>query len=646
MSEARLNDKIVPSLIETLFERLGEQENLELEFKASQNALPNSIWETISAFANTKGGWIVLGIEENDSRVEIKGISDASSLLDNFNSSIRNPKKKSFSVCGADDAKVEELDGKQIIILRIPAASRKNRPVHLGDNPYRGTFLRRHSGDYKCNKQEVDQMMREASVDSATSTILSKYDLDDLDADTLNRYRRRYQTSQPASIFNSYDDREFLRAVGGFRRNRDSGREGLTVAGLLMFGKEVSLREWRSRHLIDFRIISHADESEDKRWDDRIAWQGNLFEAYELIYPKLIKSQPIPFKLEQGVRVDNPPSHIALREALVNLLVHADYAEPDASLITQSPDGYLFRNPGSSRVLETDLLAGNRSDPRNPELVSIFRYIGVCDEGGTGIPKIIGAWKSLGFKIPTIDIGTERYEFSIGLRQVHLISEEDQIWLGTLGSSLIEAEQLALVMAKYDGDVDNFRLRQVTNQHPADITKVLRGLKTRNLLKMIGSGHRAKYELGDSAIGNLFFSLAPSAGNEDDYRSRITYDDTHTTKEGNHTTNEDSHITKRPYSLIDSTEVWAELEELALPIRAKQRAKPEDRELTILKLLLVAPLAMKELILLTGLSKANLHERLQSLIRKGEASFLHPDQPSHPLQKYCVATDPAEHNKN
>jgi ATP-dependent DNA helicase RecG len=633
MLETQSNDKIVPSLLETLYERLGEQENLELEFKASQNALPKNIWETVSAFANTKGGWIILGIDENENNVEINGVSDASALLDTFYSLLRNPQKISFSVCGANDAKVEDLGDKQIVILRIPAASRKNRPVHVGNNPYGGTYLRRNSGDYKCNKQEVDQMMREASADSATSTILHKYDLDDLDTDTLNRYRRRYQTSQPASTFNSYNDKEFLRAIGAYRRNRDSGQEGLTVAGLLMFGKEVSLREWRARHLIDYRLISHENELEDRRWDDRTAWQGNLLGAYELIYPKLIKSQPIPFRLEQGVRVDDPPSHVALREALVNLLVHADYAEPDASLIIQSPESYHFRNPGSSRVLETDLLKGNRSDPRNPELVSMFRFIGVCDEGGTGIPKIIRAWRTLGFKNPTIDIGTERYEFSIKLRHVHLISEEDQIWLGTLGANWNEAEQLALVMAKHDGDVDNFRLRQLTNQHPADVTKVLRNLKSRNLLKMIGSGHKAKYELGNSAIDNLFFSLTPRSDIDSSY---TTKDDSYTTKSDNHTTKGESYATKISYVLIDAEEVWNELESSALTLKGRQRAKPEERELSILQLLEIAPLSMQELRKLTGLSKAYLHQRLQSLIQKSEVVFLHPQQPSHPSQKYCV----------
>jgi ATP-dependent DNA helicase RecG len=91
----------------------------------------------------------------------------------------------------------------------------------------------------------------------------------------------------------------------------------------------------------------------------------------------------------------------------VNLLVHADYAETDASLIVRSPDGYFFRNPGSSRVSEFDLLAGDRSDPRNPELVRMFRYIGLAEEAGSGMPKIIRAWRELGFVLPDIDVGTD-----------------------------------------------------------------------------------------------------------------------------------------------------------------------------------------------------------------------------------------------
>jgi hypothetical protein len=62
---------------------------------------------------------------------------------------------------------------------------------------------------------------------------------------------------------------------------------------------------------------------------------------------------------------------------------NGDCAESQASLIVQSLDGYLLRNPGSSRISEADLLTGDRSDPRNPVLVRMFRLIGLAAEAST-----------------------------------------------------------------------------------------------------------------------------------------------------------------------------------------------------------------------------------------------------------------------
>lgn len=350
-------------------------------------------------------------------------------------------------VCGADDATVEEVDGKQLLVIRVPAASRKDRPVFIGRNPYDGTYLRRNSGDYRCTKQEVDRMMREASDVAADSAILPGYTLDDLDLDALTRYRRRYQTEDPGSPWNGYDDLRFLQALGAHRRDRQTGQEGFTVAGLLLFGSREALRDWRGRHLIDFRRLPE-DGSAQERWSDRVAWERHIFGAFEAIYPRLVRDLPNPFRLQQGVRRGEGPAQIAMREALVNLLVHADYSESKASLVFRHDQGCDFRNPGNSRVPSSDLLSGDRSDPRNPILVAAFRYIGLADEAGTGIPKILRAWREMGFNTPQIDVGTERYEFTLRLRYIHLLSEEDRAWLTALGSPAAESMRLALVHAK------------------------------------------------------------------------------------------------------------------------------------------------------------------------------------------------------
>jgi predicted HTH transcriptional regulator len=182
-------------------------------------------------------------------------------------------------------------------------------------------------------------------------------------------------------------------------------------------------------------LISIEDDS-DKRWDDRIPWEGHLFGAFETIYPRLTKGLATAFQLQGATRVDESSVHVVLREALVNLLIHADYAVPKALLIVRQPSSFLFRNPGSSRISEFDLLHGDRSDPRNPELVRMFRFIGLAEEAGTGIPKIIRAWRELGLEMPKIDAGTERYEVKLLGRKKYYIQ-------GKVLSSLITSGRIS-----------------------------------------------------------------------------------------------------------------------------------------------------------------------------------------------------------
>ncbi|HEY8284478.1 MAG TPA: RNA-binding domain-containing protein, partial [Chloroflexota bacterium] len=318
-----MSEAAIALLLERLRERLESDEGLELEFKAARDALPRDLWPTMSAFANTNGGWIVLGVGEHKDALTVQGVVNTGRLLQNFHNDLRNRSKISHPICGADDASVEHIGDKQVIVIRVHAASRKDRPVYVNGNPYEGTYVRRHAGDYHCTKPEVDRMMREASSSTADSTILLHFSWDDLDQDTFARYRRRYLTANPGSPLNTYDDQEFLRALKGFRQDRESGAEGITVAGLLMFGKPEAIRDWRTRHLIDYRLLRSEIEA-DVRWDDRVVFEGNLLNAFEALYPRLVAGQPVPFRLEAGIRIDEGPVQLALREALVNLLAHAD----------------------------------------------------------------------------------------------------------------------------------------------------------------------------------------------------------------------------------------------------------------------------------------------------------------------------------
>lgn len=609
------------SLLDGLLERLLNQEDAELEFKRAHGGLPRSLWETVSAFANTAGGWIILGVDDSKSPPEVAGVPNASDQLKNFYDSLRNPNKINHPVCGAADASIESIGSRQIILIRVPAAPRKHRPIYINSNPYTGTFVRGFTGDHRCTKPEVDRMMREASDVAADSSVLRHFTLNDLDPNALAKYRRMHQTYNPTSPWNTYDDQHFLQAIGGYGRDRESGTEGVTVAGLLCFGTREAIREWRGRHLIDYRVGSDLS-SVDRRWEDRVVWEGNLFDAFQLIYPKLVAELPVPFRLSGARREGEGPLQVALREALVNLLVHADYAETQPSVLIRSPEGYSFRNPGSSRVPEIDLftLSGDRSDPRNPVLVSMFRYIGWAEEAGTGIARIIAAWRELGLQFPKIDAGTDRYEFSLILRYVHLLSAEDRDWLLRVGEGWSEAEQLALVYARHDGQIDNATLRRLAGLHPADATAILGGLRDKQFLEMVGSGRGAAYRLGPATAA----AVASSGSREPGIAvSDLSIKDSESSIEDNQPS---------------LTNVQDKLELIAQPAREKRRLTSADRDALILELCHITPLSITEVATLLSRGKPLVREAVRSLVASGQLQYLYPEQPRHPGQKYWTST--------
>ncbi len=140
------------------------KENNRIEAKKAIGGLPHSIWETYSAFANTLGGIILLGVEEYpDKSFHPVKLPDPEQLVEDFWELVQNPKKASVNILSADDVTVEEAEGRQIVAIRVPRAPRALRPIYVEGNPLTGTYRRNGEGDYRCTPDEVRKMMREAS---------------------------------------------------------------------------------------------------------------------------------------------------------------------------------------------------------------------------------------------------------------------------------------------------------------------------------------------------------------------------------------------------------------------------------------------------------------------------------------------------
>ena len=140
------------------------REDNRIEAKQALGGLPESIWETYSAFANAEGGVILLGVEElSDKSLHALDLLDPQWLIDDFRTILNDPMRVSANILAEEDVQIHQVDGKRIIAITVPKADPSQKPVYIENDPYRGTYRRCGEGDYRCVREEVDAMLRQQS---------------------------------------------------------------------------------------------------------------------------------------------------------------------------------------------------------------------------------------------------------------------------------------------------------------------------------------------------------------------------------------------------------------------------------------------------------------------------------------------------
>jgi ATP-dependent DNA helicase RecG len=286
---------------------------------SSGNGLSKDLWETLSALANTDGGYIILGVtEQKGEMLAINGVNNPHKRQKEFWDAHNNPQKLNAPICSNSDVTIQEINDKALLIIKVPRATRSLRPVYINNNPMTGTFKRNHEGDYRCTQDEVKQMLRDAGNDPQDLQIFEGFTIADLDSDTLKAFRQRFSSREPDHPWLALDDRELLCQLGGWRRDRLTNQEGITVAGLLMFGRERSILDALPHYQLDYR--EKLSDNPEERWAYRLTldgkWEPNLFNFYYRVYGRLVSDLTVPFKLDKdAVRLGETHIHEALREA-------------------------------------------------------------------------------------------------------------------------------------------------------------------------------------------------------------------------------------------------------------------------------------------------------------------------------------------
>lgn len=623
-----------------LFDELSYFEGPDVEYKGAKGGLPRDLWETYSAFANTQGGTLLLGVTQNNGRLDIHGVPDSEKVVQDFWNTVNNRGKVSANLLTEADVTLVPLPDKPPVVrIRVPRADRRQRPVFIGSDPFRGTFRRNNEGDFRCSEAEVRRMFSDQSEEPADSRVLEGYGFDDLHPDSIRQYRNRF-ASRGQHAWLAEDDQGLLAKLGGWRRDRITGREGLTVAGLLMFGREQAIRD--PAGIPGFQLDYRERYSDDPavRWTDRLTldgtWEGNVFQFYQQILLKLSTGPGIrrPFRIDaEGYRTGDSPVSEALQEALVNALIHADYSGQGGIVIDRWVDRLEFSNPGTLLVSRDQLLRGAVSECRNKSLQLMFQMLGAGDKAGSGIDKIRAGWASEHWQSPILAETLRPDRVILTLPLVSMLPEATLADLrerfGAVFDALDPEEVQVLVTAAIEGEISNQRMQDILALHRVDITRILQGLVRRHFLVADGIGRGTRYALEEGTPGTPRGDSPPhkppSSPRKPPSPPRNEAPPPH--KPGHPPAFHDDQV----LGLLNEPAI----SELVAPVRNSERTDEQTVRRVILGLCKGRYLTLRQLAELLNRGMDGLRDRhISKMVKAGQLELKYPDRPSHRSQGY------------
>lgn len=463
---------------------LQSNERVNIEVKAAGKGIPNSIWETYSSFANTFGGAIILGIEENKDTKEFipRGIHNPQQMLSDIWNMLNNHQKISNNILLEHhiySARHEDMD---FIVIEVPRADRRDKPVYIGQDMFKGTFKRNHEGDYHCSAEEVKAMLRDQADTPQDALLLENLLIDDLDQESVHRYRILFNNLKPDHVWGKLADDEFLIKIGAAKKSREDGKIHPTLGGLIFFGDFITITEELPNYFLDYR----ERLSNETRWSDRVCsgdgnWSGNIFDFYFKIINRLTADVKTPFKLDSNLqRVDDTPIHRSLRECLANALIHADYYGRRGIVIDKEFRKIAISNPGTFRISIDEAIAGGISDARNGRIFNMFSLIKVGERSGQGLCDVYSNWEINGFKKPelqeTVDPDRITLTLEIEIDSNHENNESND------DSDLTENEVKVIAVLRKNSSLNATQVAVETGLSVSTVNRVYKSLKHKNYI--------------------------------------------------------------------------------------------------------------------------------------------------------------------
>jgi len=415
--------KIIIMNKEHLIKLIDTHEWNDVEFKEALWKVPKSAYETVSAFANTKGGHIVFGVKQIKDTFEIAGVVDVDNIQNAFLSALRADNKVNHDISVQED--IVNINDKVVLVFYIPESTRQNKPIYLNGD-IRMTYIRRGGCDQKARMSDIEKFLRDASEERWDSQIYDFPIENALDIKSIRWYRNRFYQINPGHD-ESQTDYDFLYEWGYLVKEGDDYKP--TRAAIMLFGSPVAIHHLLPLPTLDIQWIPSRmnDPLPEIRWLDRAVYEDNLIVTWQGFVMKYYKYAQRPFNgidPHTLMRNDTPPDYRVVREAAINLLIHQDYNDHSRKAVIKFyKDCIQFWNPGDVFGSEANLFEPGEKELRNPRIATAFRRLALCEQAGTGLRMMKKQWQTLGNPDPCLinDPSQNFFEFQLIISKHHII---------------------------------------------------------------------------------------------------------------------------------------------------------------------------------------------------------------------------------
>lgn len=477
--------EITQMTIDEIKKLIQNGEKIDVEFKESRNALTKDVFDTVCSFNNRNGGHILLGVDDNR---EIIGVNEdkVNKIIKEFTTSINNSQKMYPPLYLLPE--VFEIDGKKVIYIQVPEGYQVCR--HNGriwDRSYEGDI------NITDHAELVYKLYARKQGNYFVNKVYPNLDIEFLDTDVIDKAKRMAVARNKNHVWENMSDEELLRSANLILTDPETKHEGITLAAILLFGKDNSIMSVLPQHKTDaiFRV-----ENKD-RYDDRDVVITNLIDSYDRLIAFGQKHLNDLFVLDGIVNV-NARDRI-LREIVSNTLAHRDYSSGFPAKMIIDDEKITIENSNLAHGIGALDLQKFEPFPKNPAISKVFREIGLADELGSGMRNTYKYTRLYSGAFPLFEEGNI-FRTIIPLKKIATQKVGGNGVAQDVAHSVaqdVAHDKIALVefIKEKIRENDKITRKTIADEAGVSVKTIERTIKEIDNLRYIGSGSNGHWEL-------------------------------------------------------------------------------------------------------------------------------------------------------